>query len=271
MKMPKREKIKELLVALLPKISALDTLINQGWYHIPIESAPKRWPPEHLAFYQGKEFGDEGYRIRYHGKVSRIDILPRRELFPLDAENEKSDKPYYRLLLESLEIREPYIPSLRPRRLVFIPTTLAKFNLAEQINDLFDDSPLEDLMWKTLKSVSIPAERQWKIRRLDKVYFLDFAVFCQNGRLGIETEGYTYHEGHEKTDKDSWRQNEIEIDGWRMLRYTTAQIREDRNTYLPQIQAMVERLGGVESLRYPIRDDEPGFGIREEQAEYDID
>jgi hypothetical protein len=33
---------KELLVALLSKTSALAILKNEGWYHIPVATAPKR-------------------------------------------------------------------------------------------------------------------------------------------------------------------------------------------------------------------------------------
>ena len=70
---------KELLVALLPKIEALDRLKTAGWYHIPVETAPKRWPPEVMAFYQGKVFGiEERYKIRKFGKVGTIDTVPAR-------------------------------------------------------------------------------------------------------------------------------------------------------------------------------------------------
>ena len=37
----KKTENKELLIALLPKTSALDILKNEGWYHIPVETAPK--------------------------------------------------------------------------------------------------------------------------------------------------------------------------------------------------------------------------------------
>jgi hypothetical protein len=49
----KKPDLKELLVALLPRVSALAILKTEGWYHIPIENAPKkRWPPKVLAFYR---------------------------------------------------------------------------------------------------------------------------------------------------------------------------------------------------------------------------
>ncbi len=148
--MPRKKANKELLVALLPKTSALDILKNEGWYHIPLETAPKRWPPKVLAFYQGKVFGnEEAYKIRYFGEVSQIDIVPRKELFPDDEKNQhKAENLYYRIQLKKIQVRYLPIISYRPRRLVFIPTTLEKFKHAEQINDLFDGSDLEDRLWK---------------------------------------------------------------------------------------------------------------------------
>jgi len=241
---------KDVLVALLPKTEAFVRLKNEGWYHIPVESAPvKRWPPKIMAFYQGKAFGKEdGYKIRYFGEVDRIDIVPRRELFPEDKENKhKAEKPYYRIQLKDLQMRYSPIISHRPRRLVFVPTTLRKFEQAEQINDLFDGSPLEDRLWRALKYVNVPAERQWKIVVEKKNYYLDFAVFCRDGKLAIETDGYTTHyDNLNQIDYDTWRRNEIEIDGWRFLHYTTKQVRDDWSPYLGQIQKVIDQLGGAE-------------------------
>lgn len=134
---------KELLVALLPKKTALDILQIESWYHMPVENMPGRWRegwrPKAMAFYQGKVFGqEEAYKIRYSGEVERIDVVPRRELFPDDKENQhKAENLYYRVAIRNLQFRYRPIVSYRPRRLVFIPTTLAKFDHAEQINDLF--------------------------------------------------------------------------------------------------------------------------------------
>jgi hypothetical protein len=94
----KKTENKELLVALFPKKSALDILKNEGWYHIPVETAPqKRWPPKVMAFYQGAVFGvEERYKIRYFAEVGNIDIVPRKVLFPDDEENKhKGDNLYY--------------------------------------------------------------------------------------------------------------------------------------------------------------------------------
>jgi very-short-patch-repair endonuclease len=236
-------------VALLPRKSALEILKTEGWYHIPVETAPKRWPPKILAFYQGKVFGkEEAYKIRHFGEVSQIDIVPRKELFPNDEKNlHKAENLYYRVQLNKLEELTKPIISYRPRRLVFIPTTFKKFQLAEQINDLFDGSPLEDRLWQALKYISILAERQWKIIVQDHNYYLDFAVFCKNGKLAIETDGYTYHyDSRNQIDYDTWRRNEIDLDDWRFLHYTSKQVKDDWTPYLAQIQKAIDQLGGAE-------------------------
>lgn len=245
---------KELLVALLPKRSALEILRTEGWYHIPVESVPHRWEegwrPKVMAFYQGKVFGkDDGYKIRYFGEVSQVDIVQRKELFPDDEENQhKAENLYYCIRVKSAQERYRPIISYRPRRLVFIPTTWEKFKFADQINDLFDGSPLEDRLWKALKYINIMAERQWKIVVQSHNYYLDFAVFCQHGKLAIETDGYTTHfDTKNQIDYDTWRQNEIELDGWRFLHYTTKQVRDDWTPYLSQIQKVIDQLGGMES------------------------
>lgn len=202
-----------------------------------------------MAFFQGKVFGDEeAYKIRYFGEVERIDKVPRKELFHTTKRNAfKAEKMYYRIQLKDLKMRYQPIISHLPRRIVFLPTPLEKFEQAEQINDLFDVSPLEDRLWSALKYVNILAERQWKIVVENKNYFLDFAVFCKQGKLAIETDGYTFHyENRDQIDYDTGRRNDIEMDGWRFLHYTSKQVKDDWTPYLGQIQKMIDQLGGVE-------------------------
>jgi very-short-patch-repair endonuclease len=158
------------------------------------------------------------------------------------------------------------IVSHRPRRVIFLPTTLEKFERADQINDLFDGSPLEDRLWSALKYIHVLAERQWKINVQDKDYFLDFAIFCNNGKLAIETDGYTYHyDDRNQIDYDTWRRNEIELDGWRFLHYTTKQVKDNWTPYLSQIQKAIGQLGGVEEPEKFERK------VGEEQGKYIVD
>jgi very-short-patch-repair endonuclease len=243
------ESIKDGLVAILKDKSDLAILQEQGWYRIPVASAPKRWPPRWLAFYQPRNFGGDAYRIRYFGQVNDIRRAKRREIFPNEIASAKSEREYFILNLAKLEEREVPIPSYRPRRLVFIPTTWAKFEQAEQINDLFDDSPLEDKMWLEMKRLALEAERQWAVSLPQAAYyFLDFALFCKNGRIDVETDGDSWHLGRERAPLDNARDNALQIDGWTVLRYNTHQIRENfQAECLRGIEAGINKLGGLSS------------------------
>jgi very-short-patch-repair endonuclease len=242
----KRDIRGEVLIALLKEKSDFAILQEQGWYRIPLASAPKRWPPKWLGFYQPKAFKEEAFRVHYYGEIADIQVVPRSELFPNEFESARSGQLYYKLTLKSLEMLYQPILSLRPRRLVFIPTTWKKFTYAEQINDLFDDSPLEDTLWQQFKSSQIQAERQWELMTGEQRYFLDFALFCTKAPIAVETDGDTWHAVPDRANQDYIRQNAIESRGWHVLRFNSKEIREGMETYcLPEIQKTINTQGGL--------------------------
>ncbi len=241
----------EVLVAILNNRLDFNIARDHLWYRIPVSSAGKWlrecWPPQWLAFYQTKVFGGEAYAVNYYGRVIAIREVQRWELFPDQPRDERSLRLYYQLLFDRLRVLPRPIRSRRRRRIIFIPTTLRKFAQAEEINDLYDDSPLEDLLWTELKRVSLPAERQEFIELGTQDYSLDFAVYCQLGRLAIETDGDTWHSNPEKAVEDNRRDNALEGAGWSLLRFNTPQLREQMQDYcLPTIVNKVNDLGGVD-------------------------
>jgi very-short-patch-repair endonuclease len=236
----------EILVALLKAKSDFGILQEQGWYRIPVINGPKCWPPKWLAFYQPKIFQEDAFRVQWYGEVEKIIVVPRRELFPNEFTNEKSNFMYYKIIVKELKKLDRPIISFRHRRLVFIPTTWKKFIAAEQINDLFNESPLEDLLWERLKELSINAERQWKIFFEGKHYFLDFALFCVKAPIAIETDGDKWHINPKRAKDDYIRQNDISIHGWHILRFNSKQIREEMDSYcIPVIKKSINNQGGL--------------------------
>jgi very-short-patch-repair endonuclease len=178
----------------------------------------------------------------------------------------KAEKLYRKLYVKNLEEREKPIIAYRPRSWAFISTTKIKFDKAEQLNDLYIGSGLEERLWKALKHANVLAEREWEVKIRDHKYYLDFAVFCKQGKFAIETDGYTIHYGsREKIDYDTWRRNELDLADWDFLQYTPKHISEDWNAYLDQIQTKIKKLGGEESP------DEYNRKIAEEQAGYLIE
>jgi very-short-patch-repair endonuclease len=278
-RMPTGAERGQVLVAIMNNKADLSILQEQGWYRIPVAKAPKRWPPKWLAFYQTKVFGDEAFAVNYYGLVRHIRIVRRRELFPNEVRNPKSERQYYQIHLRSLERRPAPIYSRRLRRVVFIPTTWEKFSQAVEINDLFDESPLEDRLWAELKRLRIAAERQWAVPLGKEWYFLDFALFCTDGSIDIETDGDAWHVDREQTPKDNRRNNALASAGWHVLRFNGRQIHESMSDYcVPEIAKTINSLGGLvdEGLVPRVFHQGPEglaqqLSLFEESTEYDLD
>lgn len=236
----------QVLVAIMNSHRDFGILQEQLWYRIPVDTAPRRWPPKWLAFYHTKKFEEMAYTIQYYGRIRQIRVVKRRELFPNEFPNPKSDRKYYQVFLESLERLPEPIYSARWRRIVFISTTWHKFIRAKEVNDLFDESPLEDLLWQELKKQDIPAERQWHLITQDGLYVLDFALFCTEGKLDVETDGDTWHANVEAAAQDYPRDNAVQAAGWRILRFNSRQIHESAAEYcVPKVTKMIRNLGGL--------------------------
>ena len=202
----------EMLVAIMKNRLDLVVARDQHWYRIPISSVKKRlherWPPAWLAFYQTKIFGDEAFAINYYARVWAIHEVFRWQLFPNEPKDKKSQQRYYQLMLAPLKRLPKPIYSRRWRYIVFIPTTLDKFIQAVEINDLYDESPLEDRLWAEFKRLKIGAERQEFVLIRKNFYTLDFAIYCALGKIDVETDGDTWHSDPEHSKLDNLRDND---------------------------------------------------------------
>jgi very-short-patch-repair endonuclease len=115
-----------------------------------------------------------------------------------------------------------------------------------EINDLYDESPLEDRLWAELKRHKIPAERQEFVTIKDQNYSLDFAIYCAKANIDVETDGDSYHANPEKSNLDNRRNNELAAAGWDILRFTTSQIMEETESYcISKIINIINKQGGV--------------------------
>ncbi len=132
----------EVLVALLRDKKDFAILRDEQWYRIPVNHTPGRWPPDVIGFYLPKAFGEDAFTIRFFGVIEDIERVKRRVLFPNEFENSKSDNYYHRIQIKALKDLPNPIPCRLPRAIVFIPTSWDKFVHAEELNDLYDDSPL---------------------------------------------------------------------------------------------------------------------------------
>lgn len=239
----------ETLVAIMDDVLDFSILRTEHWYRIPVKNVEK-WlkdcfPPVWIAFYQTKVFGEEGNAVNYVAKVKNVQKVPRRELFPREPKDYKSNQMYYKVTIGDLQRHPRPIISQKKRRIHFIPTTVEKFKTAEEINDLFDESPLEDLLWAELKKAEIPAERQMFIDIGKKRYALDFAIECKDGKIDIETDGNYHHTNPEDVQRDKHRQNDLATKKWGFLRFTTEDIHERMPYCIDKTNQTIDGYGGL--------------------------
>jgi len=239
------------LIALVRSKKDWKQVLEQRIYRIPTRSAPSivsNGTIEYIAFYLPSEFGNERYSIPYYGKIHTIKMQPRIEMVPDEPHHKKAHVNYYRIEIEELlPLREPFV-SLRPRRLLFIPTSEQKFfrPVAREINHLFNDSPLENLLWDSFYDKRIPAERQYQIETKGKTYHLDFAIFCQKKNLNIECDGDSYHNSKKAIEYDKFRGNQLASAGWVHLRFTTDKLTYELPEVMKTVTDTVNLYGGVQ-------------------------
>ena len=174
------------LVAYVPHPADFEIAREQGWYRIPAQHAPKGLHAEVIAFYFGRQFGEEKWAIHYYAQRTGHELARRRDLLPDEADHPRADDLYYKVQLGPLLRRERPIISLRWRRVTFIHTTWDRFQDAVEINDLFiEGGPYVDRLYAVLKERNIRAEREYQVHESGPAYTVALAVPCANGRVEI--------------------------------------------------------------------------------------
>jgi very-short-patch-repair endonuclease len=235
------------LVAVLPSLRDFEIVREKGWYRIPVAAAQQwighRWPPQWIAFYHSQSFGRDAFSVKYYAKVIGFHEAGRHELFPEELLNEKSDRRYYRVLVLSLQRLPRVIRSRAERRIVFIRTTIEKLMAAKEINDLYDESPVDDWLWQQLLRNKLRPERQEWVKINGRIYALDFTFYCKHGKLDVETDGDWWHCDPARTAEDRLRDADLEAEGWSILRFNTYQIRQEAERFcVPTIMDEIKRL-----------------------------
>jgi hypothetical protein len=174
------------LVAIIKSPADLALARDEGWYRIPQKRAPKGVHAEYLAFYLGRQFGDQKWAIHYYARKEGHELVRRRDLFPDEPDHPRADELYFKIQLGPLQQLSRPILSLRWRRITFIHTTWDRFVDASEINDLFvEGAPYVDRLYYALREAGILSERRYRIRDGGAQYIADLAVPCQTGTVGV--------------------------------------------------------------------------------------
>ena len=235
------------LVGIVPRKNLWPIIQKERWYHIPVESAPKNTSlVEYLAFCFPKVFGEDyQYKVVYYTEVLGIETKKRVKLFPGEPEHQRANKDYFQFRLGPIKELPKPIPSKRWRRIVHIPTSLEKLLNAQEINDLYDTSPLEEKMYRELKRHQIEAERQLYVKVGGQIYCLDFGIFCRKGDIDVECDGEKYHILPEALARDRKRNNQLTSFGWHVLRFSGKEINRALQNCFSIIEKTINNLGGL--------------------------
>lgn len=125
------------LVVVVTRWRDWELICTEHWYRIPVARAPKRLGADYLAFYHTKNFGELRWSIAYYAPVLAYRLVRRSELFPDEAGHPRANQLYYKVELGPLMALPRPIPSLRLRRITFIPTTLLRLLTAQEVRDLW--------------------------------------------------------------------------------------------------------------------------------------
>jgi very-short-patch-repair endonuclease len=244
---------RDFLIALMNNKRDFKIAQEQCWYRIPVKT--KQVPKsvinkslKHIAFYHTKEFGQDAYCIRWYSDVQNISIVKRKELLPEIPNDPKANDEYYKIEFGELHSRAVPIISHRPRRILFIPTTLWHFQRASEINEVFYESPLEEGFWKALRGEKINAERQFIVDADSQTFLLDFALFCKVRNIDIECDGDEFHLEEQEVKRDKKRNNILESFGWSVLRFTTDEIRKSLKEVTNRVKKTINQLGGLQDI-----------------------
>jgi hypothetical protein len=247
----------DVLVALLPEPRDLELARDRAWYRVRsrqllerVRGGPRQFTD--LAFYQPDSFGPERRCVRYHAPILGISHARRMDLMPEEPNHPRADQWYVRFDLGPIEELPRPVPSARGRRILFIATNWQRIASADDINDLFLGTPIEEAIYRRLRSAGMLPEREYHVEVADPArprrrrhYFLDLAVFCQQRDLDIECDGDTWHTGPEKIPADIERHNLLEANRWHVMHFTTTQLMQRLDDTVSVVREAVNSYGGI--------------------------
>lgn len=135
-------------------------VVEEGWYRIPLSRAPHPIAADYLAFYHTRNVGGACWSVSFYAPVLRCRIVSRRELLPDEPLHPRADERYYRIELGEVRALAQPIRSRALRRITFIPTTLERLYVAEDVADLWLTQDEAALLWLYFRDAALKATRR---------------------------------------------------------------------------------------------------------------
>lgn len=233
------------LIGVIRRRKDLDIALERQWYRIPFRTAPKR-RADYLALYEIRRLGKGARAINYYARIKGISIKKRLDLLPEESEHIRSHELYYKLDLSILKKTPHRIENKSRRRISFGFTTLKRLLKAKEINDLFDTPPLEEIMKRYMNKKRFKFFHEFCLMEKGRLrYRLDFAIFCQRGKIAIECDNTKWHSIPRIKREDRIRDRYLRSHGWRVFHFSEKEIVENPSYCLRSIEEAIYKLGGI--------------------------
>ena len=239
---------KVVLVGVINRPKDLNIASCLHWYRIPVKKCPKR-PIEYVAFYQTSRFGSEGKSIRSYAKVLGRNKVKRNVLLPDEPHHPRAEEFYYKFRISPLTLLPEPVTNQSRRRISFAFTTLNRLLNSKELSQVFDVPPLEELLSVELSRLKILFQKEFGIyKNRCLLYRLDFAIFCNSGKLAIECDSEKWHSLPRQKKKDHRRDNYLRKKGWRVLRLSGKEISNNLTKCGKTILHQIQKLNGVKGI-----------------------
>ncbi|HCG76638.1 TPA: hypothetical protein DEW49_01850, partial [bacterium] len=238
----KLNEVKErVLIGVVRRKKDLRIILKEHYYRIPLRRCPvQRFG--YLAFYEVSRLGEEGKSINYYARLKTKSEVRRIELLPDEPEHPRAEEIYHVYHLGRIQRTPKRIENRSRRRVSFGFTTREKLLHSEEISQLFDIPPLEDIMAKELKRQKIQAYREYPLR-LAKTYRyrLDFAIIYQKSKIAVECDNEKWHGRPSQKQKDRIRDNTLRRMGWTVLRFKGKEILKNVSGCVDRVEKALKR------------------------------
>lgn len=148
------------LIGVINRPKDLEILYQQGWYRLPVRSAPRYLAAEYLALYQTRRCPPQGGAVNLLAPILRYSLVRRSELLPEEALHPRSHELYYRLELGPIWHLSHPVPALRQRRMAFITTTIGRLFEAQDLADLWQHTSRQERLQQVLGQ-QLPEDEGW--------------------------------------------------------------------------------------------------------------
>lgn len=97
------------------------------------------------------------------------------------------------------------------------------------------ESPIEEMFWNEALTRIYGIVPQYEIGP----YRVDFAI--PDKKVAIELDGHDYHKTKEQRTNDAQRERYLELEGWRVIRFTGTEVYKDAIACVEQANELIEK------------------------------